>query len=105
MQRNQGEFERFKSALHGAQQTTAAIVGYVQSGNLREWLSRINEWIGDEAESKDTTAEDWSLAEQLRDFKDDSQKRIAVCSSAHPRDKSAIPATIKIRHFWVAMAN
>lgn len=100
-----GGIQRFKLALHGAQQTTAAIVGYVQSGNLREWLSRINEWIGDEAESKDTTGEDWSLAEQLRDFKDDAQKRIAVCSSAHPRDKSAVSGQIKLRHFWVAMAN
>ncbi len=100
-----GGIQRFKLALHGAQQTTAAIVGYVQSGNLREWLSRINEWIGDEAESKDTTGEDWSLAEQLRDFKDHAQKRIAVSSSTHPREKSAVSAQIKLRHFWVAMAN
>ncbi|MGA3335344.1 MAG: hypothetical protein ABSC62_14405 [Terracidiphilus sp.] len=100
-----GGIQRFKLALHGAQQTTAAIVGYVQSGNLREWLSRINEWISEEAESKETSGEDWSLAEQLLDFKEDASLRIAVSSSAHPRDKSAVSPRIQLRHFWVAMAN
>ena len=85
-----GGIQRFKLALHGAQQTNAAIVGYVQSGNLREWLSKINEWISDEADSKDTSGEGWSLAEQLLDFKEDAKLRIAVSSSAHPRDKSAV---------------
>jgi hypothetical protein len=103
--RKSGGIQRFKLALHGARQTTAAIVGYVQSGNLREWLSRINEWIGDEALSKDTSAEDWSLAEQLLDFKEDAKLRIAVSSSAHPRDKSAVSPQIQLRHLWVAMVN
>ena len=100
-----GGIQRFKLALHGAQQTTAAIVGYVQSGSLREWLSRINDWIIDEAESKDKSGEDWSLAEQLLDFKEDAKLRIAVSSSAHPRDKSAVSPQIQLRHFWVAMFN
>ncbi len=99
-----GGIQRFKLALHGAQQTNAAIVGYVQSGNLRDWLSKINEWISDEADSKDTSGEGWSLAEQLLDFKEDAKLRIAVSSSAHPRDKSAVSPQIQLRHFWVAMA-
>ena len=100
-----GGIQRFKLALHGARQTTAAMVGYVQSGNLCEWLSKINEWIGYEAENKDTSGESWSLAEQLLDFKEDAGLRIAVSSSAHPRDKSAVSPEIQLRHFWVAMAN
>jgi len=50
----------------------------------------INDWIIDEAESKDKSGEDWSLAEQLLDFREDAKLRMAVSSSAHPRDKSAI---------------
>jgi hypothetical protein len=100
-----GGIQRFKLALHGAKQRTAVIVGYVQSGNLREWLSTINGWIENEVENKDALEEDWSLAEQLLDFKEDLGLRVAVSSSAHTRDKSAISREIQLRHFWVAMAN
>ncbi len=100
-----GGIQRFKLALHGAQQTTAAIVGYVQSGNLGEWLSRINEWICDEVENKDAAGEEWSSAEQLVTFREDAGLRIATSSSAHPRDKSAVSPQIQLRHFWVAMVN
>lgn len=100
-----GGIQRFKLALHGARQTTAAIVGYVQSGNLREWLSIINEWIGNETENKDTTGEDWTSAEKLLGFKEDAKLHIALSSSAHPRNKSAVSPEIQLRHFWVAMVN
>lgn len=100
-----GGIQRFKLALHGAQQTTAAVVGYVQSGQLREWLSRINDWIGDEVENRESSGEDWSPAERLIDFNEDANSRVAVSSSTHPRDKSAVSGEIRLRHFWVAMAN
>ncbi len=100
-----GGIQRFKLALHGAKQTTAVIVGYVQSRSLREWLSIINGWIENEVESKDALGEDWSLAEQLLDFKEDADRRVAVSSSAHSRDKSAISPKIRLRHFWVAMVD
>lgn len=100
-----GGIQRFKLGLHGARLTTAAIVGYVQSGNLREWLSKINGWIGNEVEIKEASGEDWSFEEQLFDFKEDASLRAAVSSSAHPRDKSAVSPEIQLRHFWVAMAS
>ena len=100
-----GGIQRFKLALHGASQTRAAIVGYVQSGSPRDWLLKINQWISDEAESKDISREDWSLAEQLLGFNEDSRHRIANSSSEHARDKSAVSPKIQLRHFWVVMAN
>jgi hypothetical protein len=100
-----GGIQRFKLALHGAQQTTAAIVGYVQSGDLRAWLSKVNQWISDAAVSMDTSGEGWSLAEQLTDFKQDTSLRIAVSSSVHTRDESAVSRQIQLRHFWVAMTS
>ena len=100
-----GGIQRFKLALHGAQQATAAIVGYVQSGTLREWLSRVNEWIDNEVENKGTTGEDWTSAEKLFGFKVDAKLDIALSSSAHSRDKTAVSPEIQLRHFWVAMGN
>jgi hypothetical protein len=100
-----GGIQRFKLALHGAEQTTAAIVGYVQSGTLREWFSRINEWIDNEAENKDMTGEDWTSAEKLLGFKEDAKLHIALSSSVHPRANTAFSPQIQLRHFWVAMVN
>lgn len=100
-----GGIQRFKLALHGSRQTTAAIVGYVQSGNLPEWLWRINEWIGNEAKDKDTTEENWSLEEKLVDFKEDAKLNIALSWSVHTRDKSAVSPQIQLCHFWVGMVN
>ena len=100
-----GGIQRFKLALHGGQQSTAAIIGYVQSGTLSDWLSRVNQWIGDEAGSKNELGEEWSLAEQLLEFKEDARLHTALSSSVHARDKSAISSKIQLRHFWVAMVN
>lgn len=102
--RKSGGIQRFKLALHGASQTRAAIIGYVQSGNLREWLSKINQWIRDEAENKDVSGEDWSLAEQLLGFNEDASLRVANSSSEHVRDSPAVSPQIQLRHFWVVMA-
>jgi hypothetical protein len=98
-----GGIQRFKLSLHGAQQTTAAMIGYIQAESFVEWLTRINLWIGAEVASNETTGENWSLAEQLTDFKEDARLRVAVLSSKHARSDSAVSTEIRLRHFWVAM--
>jgi len=103
--RKSGGIQRFKLGLHGSQHTKAAIVGYVQSGSLREWLSKLNGWIGDEVEDSSQTGEDWKLAEQLLAFKEDTNLRVASSASTHARDKSAVSPEIQIHHFWVVMPN
>jgi hypothetical protein len=98
-----GGIQRFKLALHGAQQTTAAIVGYVQAGNFGDWLSGINQWIRDEVNANAESGENWSSTEQLVDFKEELGLRVAVSSSVHARSTSAVSPEIQIRHLWVAM--
>ena len=98
-----GGIQRFKLALHGAQQISAAIIGYVQAETFSEWVSRINQWIGAEVASKETSGEDWSLAEQLSELKEDAGRRVAASSSVHTRSDWAISPEIRLRHFWVAM--
>lgn len=100
-----GGIQRFKLALHGAQQTTAAMIGYVQAGTFSEWLSGINQWIRDEVNSDAESGENWSLSEQLGDFKEESALRVSVSSSVHARNSSAVSTEIQIRHLWVGMRN
>jgi hypothetical protein len=97
-----GGIQRFKLGLHGAKHDRAALVGYVQKGELREWLKMINGWIRD-LEATFAFEETWRLDEQLSGFIEDTATRIAVCSSSHPRVGDAISKSIRIRHLWVKM--
>ena len=100
-----GGIQRFKLALHGAQQTTAAMIGYVQAGNCSDWLSCVNQWIRDEVNSIAESGENWSSTDQLVDFKEEIGRRVAVSSSVHARSSSAVSPEVQIRHLWVAMRN
>ena len=99
-----GGIQRFKLALHGARQTTAAIIGYVQADTFAQWLSRINLWIASEAENNTVSGEDWSLSEQLMDFREVPSLRIAASRSVHARIASAASPEIHLRHLWVTMS-
>lgn len=94
-----GGIQRFKLGLHGAKHGRAALIGYVQKGELAEWLKTINRWIRD-LEGRLAFEEKWSSDEQLTDFSEDSHLRVAVSSSLHPRS-GGVSKTIAIRHLWV----
>lgn len=98
-----GGIQRFKLALHGAGQTTAAMIGYVQAETFGEWLSRINHWIATEAENSSVSGENWSLSEQLVDFREDPSLRIAGSCSMHARIGPAASLEIRLQHLWVVM--
>jgi hypothetical protein len=100
-----GGIQRFKLALHGAQQKTAAIIGYVQTGNLESWHSLINHWIRELASDTTAVDEKWFVDEQLADLAADHALHIASASSLHRRNELAISPEIRIRHLWVVMQN
>jgi hypothetical protein len=100
-----GGIQRFKLSLHGANQKTAAIVGYIQLGSLQSWHSKINQWIRDLASKTTTDEEKWIVGEQLGDFNADHALRIACAWSRHQRSGAAVSAEIRIRHLWVVMQN
>ncbi len=97
-----GGIQRFKLGLHGAKHETAALIGYVQKGELRQWLKTINAWIRD-LEGRLAFEEKWSSVEQLTSFIEDTELKIAICSSSHPRVGDATSKLIRIRHLWVRM--
>jgi hypothetical protein len=100
-----GGIQRFKLALHGAKQNTAAIIGYIQAGDLESWHSTINVWIRELAGDGAGVDEKWFEDEQLTDFVADHTLLIARASSLHKRSGAAISANIRIRHLWVVMQN
>jgi hypothetical protein len=100
-----GGIQRFKLGLHGAQQPTAAMIGYIQKNDPKSWHSSINKWIGDLARDVSAIAEEWFVDEQLGDLTADDALRIATSSSLHRRTATAISRQIHIRHLWVVMSN
>jgi hypothetical protein len=100
-----GGIQRFKLALHGAQQTTAAMIGYIQKDDPGSWRSVINRWIRDLANDATALDEQWSEDEQLSDLTTDKALHIASSSSTHKRSKRAISTDIRILHLWVVMQN
>jgi hypothetical protein len=100
-----GGIQRFKLALHGAQQTTAAMIGYIQKDDVASWWSLINRWIREVASDTAALDEKWSVDEQLTDLASDHALHIASSSSVHKRSEIAISPAIDIRHLWVVMQN
>lgn len=99
-----GGIQRFKLGLHGGKQTIAAMIGYVQMGDMEAWLQLINEWIRELADGSDIVGEKWSIDEQLTFLKLDTRQSTASASSVHTRVEAVSPE-ICIRHIWVAMLN
>lgn len=98
-----GGIQRFKLALHGARQTTAAIIGCIQANDAKTWFALVNECIRGLATDASSLEEEWSIDEQLTDLIADSYLRTASSSSTHPRAANAISPEIHIRHLWVVM--
>jgi hypothetical protein len=64
-----GGVQRFRLCLHGRGLSVAVMVGYLQSGNVAEWLGRINDWIAAlEASGEDSTCV-WSNNDRLAGLK------------------------------------
>ena len=100
-----GGIQRFKLALHGARQTTAAMIAYIQKGDADSWRSVINRWIREVASDASALDEQWSVDEQLSELTTNNAPRIASASSSHKRNKGAASPEIRIQHLWVVMQN
>jgi hypothetical protein len=98
-----GGIQRFKLGLHGANQKIAVIIGYVQQGEVSNWERNINSWIRELVGKPASTGEEWFNEEQLTEFVEDGDSRIATASSVHKRVGDAVSQEIGIRHFWVCM--
>lgn len=98
-----GGIQRFKLGLHGDKQNLAAIVGYIQEGEPKNWLKKINFWIRDLDGTIGFDGENWSRTECLKQFKSDKTLGVAQAWSSHTRIGDAISHNIRLRHLWVKM--
>ena len=94
-----GGMQRFKLGLHGKSLSTAGMVGYVESGDCRNWFDTINQWVNDLASSDHPH---WKVDERLHDFVLDQGVRVSRCTSEHPRTSHVSPF-IRLTHLWVEM--
>ncbi|MDX0486871.1 hypothetical protein GOC76_21915 [Sinorhizobium medicae] len=93
-----GGIQRFKAGHHGAAHARAAMIGYVQSGNVRSWRDQIEMWLdGIVAEPVDG----WSTDDMLDLVEHDRSRRVATLESNHKRKRGL--SAIRIDHLWIEM--
>lgn len=93
-----GGVQRFKASHHGANHTIGAIIGYVQEDSSDVWLSRINGWVAQLANSK---ADGWSESDALLLDSHDTRAKFASFSSRHARVGEL--CDIDLKHLWIEM--
>ena len=97
-QASTGGIQRFKAGHHGSAHGLAALIAYVQKETPKFWQKRVAGWINDLVEAGQPG---WSKEDFLRLEHNNEEKRIAVYSSLHARDRDL--GEIELRHLWLQM--
>ena len=93
-----GGVDRFKAGRHGAAHLRAAMIAYVQNGDISGWSQQIDDWVDDlEREA----VEGWSAADKLSLVHHDSYARTARLKSEHARQLGL--QGIRLDHLWIQM--
>jgi hypothetical protein len=98
-----GGIQRFKLGLHGAEMSTAALIGYIQSLSLNGWYVDINNWILQLAQGKISDDCVWGTGEILKKIREDPSKGVSDFRSNHTRIGGKSGDRITLRHLWVVM--
>ena len=93
-----GGVQRFKAGLHGAAHNQAAMIAYVQAGDIEAWITRLDQWIRVLSRA---AIPGWSHEDRLNRVSHDAARRIAVLFSEHERELGL--SRIGLRHLWVEM--
>lgn len=93
-----GGVQRFKAGHHAAVHARAAMIGYVQSENVKFWKLQLDQWVEDLV-SKAIVG--WSVGDKLKIDKHDAVRRILSLRSEHIRMNGLPP--INLDHMWIEM--
>lgn len=93
-----GGVQRFKAGHHGAGHSRAAMIGYLQEGDIPQWVDEIGRWV-DEITSQ--RIEGWSVTDKLLLGYHDPLERSAFLSSTHARHGDR--PSIRLDHMWVEL--
>ncbi len=89
-----GGIQRFKHGHHGAAHPLALIIAFIQADLPNAWLTRINHWIDELAQTEPTWSDEHLAATSAADT-------LLRATSTHRRDP---PATaIELEHLWIAL--
>ena len=97
-EKSAGGIQRFKEGHHGAKHRVAAMIGYIQQGDIRDWQTQIDGWINGLVTAP---MPDWSTADCLSLEHHDAGQRLAVLNSNHVRPGD-LP-DIALSHLWIEM--
>lgn len=93
-----GGIERFKKEIHGKNLKYAAIIGYIQKGNSKQWLIKINDWIGELMSSNPTL---WKHDDLLVNELIISPVLTRYCSKNYRVKAIGKNDFIELFHFWI----
>jgi hypothetical protein len=105
-----GGIERFKAGVHGNKLPASGIIGFVLKDTFENWLTKINNWIGEFAKGQNIpdgcNCRKWSESEKL--VEQDlavPHPRIRKYFSEHSRQVvvANMPNKFPITHFWVSL--
>ncbi len=91
-----GGVQRFKAGVHGAAHDRAAMIAYLQSGDISAWSRQVAQWI----EELSASQPDWTPHDALRLDRHDVAARTAQLSSSHARKGLK---ELNIDHLWIEM--
>ncbi len=95
-----GGIERFKRNHHGARLSTCGMLGYVQSNQCSEWVTKINSWITAQA-AKAPADLDWKNAKELL-VHSDTFDTVEKWYSVNSRIKQS---SLTIYHYLIDLVN
>lgn len=98
-----GGIQRFKLGLHGADQSVAVMLGYIQAKTASDWHTKVNEWIAELAGKKSPDGCKWELKDGLGKLRADNAKSTARSGSMHQRNVTHAGARIRIVRLWVQL--
>ena len=91
--RGNGGIQRFKEGKHAPTLTHSIMIGYIQDrNNVDFWLSKINSWITDLANTENTF---WSIEDCLE------MNLSGKCNRFLSTHKRKDGKTIEIHHYWI----
>lgn len=94
-----GAVERFKHHLHGINMSESIIIGYIQTGNINYWHSKINSWV-DELEIQSSHPEiSWAKEDKLKISSGFTCKNIGKFESVNSRLEGMQP--IYLTHYLI----
>ncbi|MDE0879624.1 MAG: hypothetical protein OSB00_13325 [Sphingomonas bacterium] len=92
-----GGVQRFMAGDHGSDHDVGAIIGYVQTRNVGEWLTTLNHWAAALARM---TIGRWTISDALTLEMHDLRERRILATSLHPRAGSG---PIALWHLLIEM--